>query len=95
MSLQGRGAVPAVSVVMAVYNAEPWLVEAVDSVLGQTFADFELVVVDDGSVDTTPETLHKLRDPRLRVITQRQSGQTPALNHGLRVAWGADRADGR
>jgi len=88
MSLPRSGAVPAVSVVMAVYNAEPWLVEAVDSVLGQTFADFELVVVDDGSVDATPEILRKLHDPRLRVITQRQLGQTPALNHGLRVARG-------
>jgi glycosyltransferase involved in cell wall biosynthesis len=74
---------------MAVYNAAPWLAEAVDSVLGQTFADFELIVVDDGSVDATPEILRRYRDPRLRVIPQRQSGQTPALNHGLRAARGA------
>jgi glycosyltransferase involved in cell wall biosynthesis len=80
---------PAVSVVMAVCNAEPWLVEAVDSVLGQTFGDFELIAIDDGSVDATPAILKSYRDPRLRVITQHQSGQTPALNHGLRVARGA------
>ena len=80
---------PRVSVVMAVYNAEPWLTKAVESVLGQTFADFELVVIDDGSVDATPEILGRLRDPRLRVVRQRQSGQTPALNHGLRLSRGA------
>lgn len=89
MSRKESGAVPAVSVGMAVYNAEPWLVEAVDSVLGQTFGDFELIAIDDGSVDATPDILKNYRDPRLRVITQRQSGQTPALNYGLRVARGA------
>jgi glycosyltransferase involved in cell wall biosynthesis len=88
MSGQVSGGMPAVSVVMAVYNAAPWLVEAVDSVLGQTFGDFELIAIDDGSVDATPAILKNYRDPRLRVITQRQSGQTPALNHGLRVARG-------
>jgi glycosyltransferase involved in cell wall biosynthesis len=80
---------PRVSVIMAVYNAEPWLTEAVDSVLAQTFKDFELVVIDDGSLDATPEILGRLRDPRLRVVRQRQSGQTPALNHGLRLSRGA------
>jgi glycosyltransferase involved in cell wall biosynthesis len=91
MDRAGRpeGAIPRVSVIMAVYNAEPWLAEAVDSVLGQTYGDFELVVIDDGSLDATPEILGRLRDPRLRVVRQRQSGQTPALNHGLRLSRGA------
>lgn len=88
MSGPGNAGMPTVSVVMAVCNAEPWLVEAVDSVLGQTFGDFELIAIDDGSVDATPDILKSYRDPRLRVLTQRQSGQTPALNHGLRVARG-------
>jgi glycosyltransferase involved in cell wall biosynthesis len=82
-------ATPRVSVIMAVYNAEPWLTEAVESVLGQTFGDFELVVIDDGSRDATPEILARIRDPRLRVVRQRQSGQTPALNHGLQLSRGA------
>jgi glycosyltransferase involved in cell wall biosynthesis len=91
MGRDGRqeAATPRVSVVMAVYNAEPWLAEAVDSVLGQTYGDFELVVIDDGSLDATPEILGRLRDPRLRVVRQRQSGQTSALNHGLRLSRGA------
>src|SRR5262249_33583926 len=89
---------PAVSVVMAVCNAEPWLVEAVDSVLGQTFGDFELIAIDDGSVDATPAILKNYRDPRLRGITPPQAGHASTLNHRLRPARGAgraDRADGR
>src|SRR3989441_3042965 len=78
-----------VSVVMAVYNAEPWLSEAVESVLGQTFGDFEFVVIDDGSSDATPEILRRFHDSRLRVTRQHQSGQTPALNHALRLSQGA------
>ena len=80
---------PGVSVVMAVYNAEPWLSEAVESVLGQTFGDFEFVVIDDGSSDATPEILRRFHDSRLRVTRQHQSGQTPALNHALRLSQGA------
>ncbi len=78
-----------VSVVMAVYNAESWLSEAVESVLGQTFGDFEFVVIDDGSIDATPEILRRFHDPRLRVTRQPQSGQTPALNRALRLSQGA------
>jgi glycosyltransferase involved in cell wall biosynthesis len=71
---------------MTVYNGEPWLGEAVDSILHQTFEDFELIVVDDGSSDGTSETLRRRAEPRLRVIRQRRTGQTPALNVALRHA---------
>jgi glycosyltransferase involved in cell wall biosynthesis len=74
---------PAVSVVMTVYNGEPWLGEAVDSILDQTFEDFELIVVDDGSSDGTPKTLSRRAGSRLKVIRQHQTGQTPALNRAL------------
>ncbi|HYS17505.1 MAG TPA: glycosyltransferase [Candidatus Binatia bacterium] len=77
---------PTVSVVMTVYNGEPWLVEAVDSVLSQRFEDLELIVVDDGSSDGTPEILRRRADPRLTVVQQGQTGQTPALNRALRLA---------
>jgi len=90
MGREGEGfmTVPAVSVVMTVYNGEPWVGEAVDSILAQTFEDFELVVVDDGSTDGTPDTLRRRAGPRLHVIRQRQTGQTPALNVALRQARG-------
>jgi len=77
---------PAVSVVMAVYNGEPWLGEALDSVLGQSFRELELIVVDDGSTDGTPQRLATVADTRLSVLRQARSGQTAALNRGLRAA---------
>lgn len=79
---------PRVSVVMPVLNVERFLAEALTSILDQTFTDFELVVVDDGSTDSSPAILEQfaLRDPRLRVVRQEQAGLTPALNRGWRLA---------
>lgn len=86
MSRVSSRARPSISVVMTVHNGEPWTAEAVDSVLGQTFGDFELVVVDDGSTDATPDVLHRYRDPRLRVVRHSRAGQTRALNRALRLS---------
>jgi len=74
---------PRVSVVMAVYNGGAFLREAVDSILSQSFADFEFVIVDDGSVDATPAILAGYHDPRLRVHTVAHVGITGAVNIGL------------
>ena len=76
------------SVVMPVRDGERFLVEAVESVLAQTLRDFELVAVDDGSTDRTPELLAELarRDPRVRVHTQAPGGLTAALNAGCALA---------
>ncbi len=71
---------------MSVYNGERWLGEAVESVLGQTLADLELIVVDDGSTDGTAAILAGCRDPRLRVSRERRAGLTASLNRGLRLA---------
>lgn len=79
------GPAPAVSVLMPVYNGERFLAEAIESILGQTFADFEFVIVDDGSTDTSPAILadYASRDPRIRVVTQANAGIVAALNRGL------------
>lgn len=63
---------PVVSVMMAVRDGERWLREAIDSILTQTFSDFEFLIFDDGSPDETPEILaaYRARDPRVTVITQ-------------------------
>ncbi len=76
---------PRISVVMSVYDGERWLREAVDSVLGQTLADFELLVIDDGSTDGTGEILQSYGDPRLRVVRQPRAGLTISLNRGVRL----------
>lgn len=66
----GEDPCPALSVVMAVYQGEPFLREAVDSVLAQSFTDYELLIVEDGSTDRTPEILaeYAARDARVRVL---------------------------
>ena len=79
-----------VSVVMPVYNAERYLAEAVESVLAQTFKNFELIVVDDGSTDRSPFILEDFRakDSRVRIITRPNTGIVGALNDGLAAASG-------
>jgi GT2 family glycosyltransferase len=78
---------PAISVIMPVYNRADTVGRAVGSVLGQSFADFELIVVDDGSTDRTAQALRNIRDPRLRLIElERNVGGNAARNHGIREA---------
>jgi len=77
---------PAVSVLMSVHDGAPWVAEAVASVLAQTAADLELIVVDDGSGDATPDLLARVRDARLRLVRQERTGLTRALNRGLALA---------
>ena len=73
---------PLVSVIIPTYN-RGWIVrDAIDSVLGQTYADFELIVVDDGSSDRTPPILDAYGD-RLRVIRQANQGVSAARNRGI------------
>jgi glycosyltransferase involved in cell wall biosynthesis len=80
-----------ISVVMAAYNRADTLQRAIDSVLAQTIDDWELIVVDDGSVDGTSEILARQTDPRIRVFTHAVNrGQYPAKNTGydnIRGEW--------
>lgn len=78
---------PKVSVLMPVRNAEHTLEQAAGSILRQTMPDFELVAVDDGSTDSTPDLLDRLaaRDPRVRVLHRPHGGIIDALNAGLEI----------
>lgn len=82
--------IPEVSVVMSAYNGERYLRAAVDSVLAQQGVDFEFIIVDDGSTDSTPAILAEVArlDPRVRVITQENAGLTRALIKGCSAARG-------
>ncbi|MEJ5989475.1 glycosyltransferase [Ramlibacter sp. PS3R-8] len=78
--------VPRVAVLVAVYNGLPYVQEAIQSILDQTFRDFELIVVDDASTDETPSALERFRrlDPRVRVLRMAANGgPVLAANHGL------------
>lgn len=79
---------PAISVVLGVYNGQRFLAEAIHGLLDQTFADFELIAVDDGSTDRTPRILAEFagRDPRVRVVRIPHGGIVDAANAGLEAA---------
>jgi glycosyltransferase involved in cell wall biosynthesis len=80
---------PKISVIIPCFNQGPYLDEAVDSVLAQTFQDFEILVVDDGSTDA--ETIKILRDfarPKTRIIRTENQGLSAARNNGIREAMG-------
>jgi len=81
---------PQVSVIMPVWNSQQYLTEAVESVLAQTFKDFELIALDDGSTDKSLEILQQFenQDSRIRVITGEHQGYSPLLNKGLSMAQG-------
>lgn len=77
---------PAVSVVVPTYNAQAFVEETLNSVLGQSMGDLELIVVDDGSTDRTVELVRGLTDPRIRLVPQANAGRCVARNHGLALA---------
>ena len=75
---------PKISVVMSVYNGGKWLNEAVDSILNQTFKDFEFIIINDGSNDQTYTILNSYNDKRLRIINHESNrGLITRLNEGL------------
>jgi glycosyltransferase involved in cell wall biosynthesis len=74
---------------MPIYRDEDFVRAAVDSVLRQTFADFELIVVNDACVDRSREIVEEYRDPRIRIVDNpRNLGLAPTFNHGISVARG-------
>lgn len=84
----GNGDSPRVSLVIPTYNRGPYIRETLESVLNQTFADYEVIVVDDGSTDGTEEVLSPYRE-RIRYIRQENRGAAAARNEGIRRARGS------
>jgi len=79
---------PLVSVIIPLYNREDLIACAIDSVLAQTFTDFELIVIDDGSTDDGPEIVKQYDDQRIKIIFQQNAGPSSARNKGIDKAKG-------
>ncbi|WP_273277817.1 glycosyltransferase family 2 protein [Methanothrix soehngenii] len=78
--------IPAISVVIPLYNKESHIARALSSVLNQTFQDFEVIVIDDGSTDGGAEVVRGFRDPRILLIQQENMGVSAARNKGIQLA---------
>jgi glycosyltransferase involved in cell wall biosynthesis len=81
---------PAISVLLSCYNSARWLDESINSVLSQTFEDFEFIIVDDGSTDSSPEIIKRYakQDARIVVIEKCNTGLADSLNVGIQKARG-------
>ena len=79
---------PLVSVVMSVFNGEKYLHEAIDSILDQTMADFEFIIIDDGSTDRTRQIIQTYTDPRILLFCRQKQGLVASLNEAILSAQG-------
>jgi hypothetical protein len=79
---------PKVSVVMSVYNGARYLRRAIESVLAQTYAEFEFIILNDGSTDDSSEIIQSYADPRIRYVEQANVGLPAALNKGIGLSRG-------
>ena len=77
-----------VSVVMPVYNGAKYLNESIDSILQQTFSDFEFIIINDGSTDNSLEIIKSYNDERIVLINQENQGVATSLNNGIKIAKG-------
>src|ERR1700748_3197615 len=79
---------PEVSVVMSAYNAAAFIKEAIESILNQTYENFEFIIINDGSTDTTQSIIESYKDTRIKLINQENKGLSKSLNIGIRNAVG-------
>ena len=90
MNEKKQKATPAVSIIIPVYNVAKWLDECLESVVGQTFSDFEVILINDGSTDESGEKCRKWceKDARIRLIDKDNEGPSKARNLGIQEASG-------
>lgn len=80
---------PAITVLLPVFNGEKYLRQAIDSILNQTFSDFELLIIDDGSTDRTLEIINSYNDSHIKSVRSRKNrGIVYTLNYGIKISRG-------
>ena len=79
---------PPISVIIPVYNGEKTIRETIESALQQTFQDFELIIINDGSQDATLSIVNSIKDPRIKVFSYPNTGSNPSRNRGVYHATG-------
>ena len=79
---------PEISVILPVFNSEEFVRKSIESVLAQTFEDFELIIVNDGSTDSSKDIIDSFKDDRIRLINQSNQGPGAARNNALKMAQG-------
>ena len=79
---------PKISIILPVFNEEKYIKKAIESVLNQTFGDFELIIVNDGSTDNTLNIINQFNDSRIKLITQPNQGPGASRNSALKIACG-------
>ena len=88
MNVRSDGERPKISVIIPAYNHESYILDAVRSVLQQTFTNFELIIIDDGSTDGTLARIQSVQDGRIRVFHQDNQGAAKTINRGIGLARG-------
>ncbi len=86
--MDNTSTLPLVSVILPVYNGFPYLDESINSVLKQSFNNYELIIIDDGSTDNSGTIIEKYNDPRIRFFQQSNKGLAATLNRGISLARG-------
>ena len=79
---------PKISVIVPLFNHADYIREAVDSVLNQSFDNFELIIINDGSTDSSEEVIKSINDDRIKYYYQENRGTHSALNRGIKLAKG-------
>ena len=88
--MKNKTGTPLISVIVPVYNLEKYLVRCIESIIGQTYKNLEIILIDDGSTDTSGQIIDefKKKDNRIKVIHKENGGESSARNTGLRMATG-------
>lgn len=79
---------PDISVVMSVFNGQNHLRQSIDSILQQTYINFEFIIIDDGSTDSTLDIIRSYKDPRISLVARNNKGLVYSLNEGIRMSKG-------